>query len=418
MAIGYACQLIGVKNTQLKSCTFKNATPSRLTELIKANLEALDHMIDYNIKNDIKLFRISSDVIPFGSAAVNTVNWWDVFAEELTAIGKKITSSCMRVSVHPGQYTVLNSNNEEVVIRAVEDLNYHTCFLDCLGLSPAHKVILHIGGAYGDKDLAMKRFEARYLGLSEQIKKRLVIENDDKIYDIEEVLRLGIKLKIPVIFDNLHHQINPPVTNLPEKEWIERCKSTWGASDGPQKIHYSQQEAAKKAGAHSQTIHIKDFMAYFQMIDSGDIDIMLEVKDKNLSCVKCILSTSPQLKISRLEEEWGKYKYSVLERSQTKYLEIRAFLKNKKDFSAADFYVLIETGLESSGNLGSYVNGVEHVWGYFKAYASEREKASFLKALENFKNQQIELKAVKGLLKKMAEKYEEGYLLSGYYFDI
>jgi UV DNA damage endonuclease len=418
MSIGYACKLIGVLNTDIKSCTLKNASSEKLTELIQYNISSLSNIIDYNIENNIKLFRISSDLIPFGSSEVNKIKWWEIFSEELLSIGKKIKSSSMRVSLHPGQYTVLNSNNKEVVQRAIEDLVYHTRILDSLGLNSQHKIVLHIGGAYNNKALSAERFVENYELLSNNVKKRLVIENDDKIYNIEEVLDIGTKQNIPVIFDNLHNQINSPEQKMSEGYWIEKCRTTWKKEDGNQKIHYSQQAKAKKVGSHSDFISINEFMNFYKMLKRDDIDIMLEVKDKNLSCVKCINCTTPHLNIKTLEKEWSRYKYTILERSHNSYLEIRKFLKDKKDFPAAAFYNLLEDGLKSEGDTGSYVNAALHVWGYFKNTATEKEKEYFFQHLEKFKLQETGINTVKNHLKKMAEKYKEKYLLNSYYFSI
>ena len=90
MRIGYACKLLGVVNTDMRSCTLKNASSEKLSELIKHNINSLNAMIDYNIENNIKLFRISSDLIPFGSSEVNKIKWWEVYSEQLIDIGKKI----------------------------------------------------------------------------------------------------------------------------------------------------------------------------------------------------------------------------------------------------------------------------------------------------------------------------------------
>lgn len=418
MSIGYACKTVGVINTHMKSCTLKNASKERLTELAKHNINSLNNIIDYNIENNIKLFRISSDLIPFGSSKVNKIKWWDIFSYELYSIGEKIKSCNMRVSVHPGQYTVLNSNNDDVVMNAVQDLIYHTRILDSLGLNSMHKVVLHIGGAYDNKELSAKRFANNYTLLDENIKKRLVIENDDKIYNVEEVLEIGQKLKIPVIFDNLHNEINPTQQDMGEKYWIEQCKSTWKKEDGNQKIHYSQQAAQRKRGSHSDFISIKEFMTFYEMLGRTDIDIMLEVKDKNLSCVKCINCTDPNLHIYELEKEWSKYKYTILERSHKDYLEIRELLKNKENCSPVSFYSLIESGLESVGDTGSYINAAHHVWGYFKKIANEKEKVNFLKYLERYQINETSISPVKSYLKKLAEKYEQKYLLNSYYFEL
>ena len=151
MSIGYACLTVGVPNTETKRCIAKNATKMRLFELIESNLNALDRILDYNIANKIQLFRISSDLIPFGSSPINTLNWWQLFDSKFEALGNKIRVHKLRVSMHPGQYTVLNSPNKEVVERAVLDLEYHNKVLDCLRTGPEHKIILHIGGAYNNK---------------------------------------------------------------------------------------------------------------------------------------------------------------------------------------------------------------------------------------------------------------------------
>lgn len=416
MSIGYACKTVGVFNADMKSCTLKNANDERLIELIGHNIESLNNIIDYNIENDIMLFRISSDLVPFGSSEANKVKWWEIFSEEISTIGRKIKISNMRVSVHPGQYTVLNSTNEEVVKRAVDDLIYHARILDSLGLSKEHKLVLHIGGAYENKKLSATRFMENYKLLDENIKNRLVIENDDKIYNIEEVIEIGSKLSIPVIFDNLHNEINPSPDKLSEKYWIEQCKTTWKKEDGIQKIHYSNQAENKRIGSHSDSISINEFMAFYDMLDRDDIDIMLEVKDKNLSCVKCINCISTDLNINVLEKEWSRYKYSILEHSHTSYLKIRELLKNKQDVSAISFYNLLENGLNSQGDNGSFVNTALHVWGYFKDKADEKEKVNFFKYLEKYKLNEVGINSVKAYLKKLAEKYDESYLLNSYYF--
>lgn len=419
MRIGYACKLVGVVNTDIKSCTLKNASSEKLTELIKQNINSLNTIIDYNIENSIKLFRISSDLIPFGSSEVNKINWWEIFSEEMYSIGKKIKKSNMRVSVHPGQYTVLNSNNRDVVIKAVEELVYHTRILDSLGVNSEHKVVLHIGGAYDNKGLSIERFIENYkLLLPENVKERLVIENDDKIYNIEDVLNIGLKLNIPVIFDNLHNQINSPEQKMSEAYWIKQCRATWKKEDGNQKIHYSQQAEHKKIGSHSDFIQINQFMRFIEIFDRNDIDIMLEVKDKNLSCVKCINCTSKELDIKALEKEWSKYKYTIQERSHDIYQEIRELLKDKQKISANYFYNLIESGLKKEGDPNSFVNAALHVWDYLKNDVTEKEKVNFIKGIEKYQNQKIRINTVKNYLKKLAEKYEHNYLLNSLYFYV
>ena len=416
MSIGYACLTLGVWNTDLKTCMIKNADEARLTSLIACNLDALERMIDYNIKNGIRMFRISSDIIPFASSPVNKIPWADTFSERLSVIGRKIRQSGMRVSMHPGQYTVLNSPNETTAGNAVLDLRYHTAFLDSLQVDATHKIILHIGGAYDDRPSAIKRFAQGYHALDDRIKARLIIENDDRIYNIREVLDIGLNNRIPVVFDNLHHQTNPCEETAGYADWISICAQTWQPADGRQKIHYSQTDPRKKPGAHSLSIEIDEFLRFYNALHEPKPDIMLEVKDKNISAVKCVACTAETGGIGTLEREWGRYKYLVLERSQAIYQQIRELLKDKEAYPALEFFRLTQAALALPVAMGDALNAAEHVWGYFKDVADARRKADFLKGLDGCLQGRGSIAALKRKLYALAEIYGMDYLLESYYF--
>jgi UV DNA damage endonuclease len=416
MKIGYACLTIGVPDTELRTCLQKNASEEKLTELIKHNINALENMIDYNIKNNIRLFRISSSLIPFGSSPVNTVEWWTIFEKQLKKIGKKIVKNGLRVSMHPGQYTVLNSPDEKIVSSAIADLNYHAAFLDCLGVGAEHKIILHIGGSYNNKKQSTRRFMKNYEQLENPVKRRLVIENDDKSFTIRDVLEIGNALGIPVVFDNLHHQVNPCETEKENSFWIEACRFTWGSDDGIQKIHYSQQNPDKKPGSHSKTIGISEFMRDYQEWGDRELDVMLEVKDKNLSAIKCLNCITEKKEINKLEYEWSRYKYAVLERSPLDYLEIRKLLNNKDEYPCIEFYNLIEGAFQKETTIGNSINVAQHIWGYFRTCALPSEKKYFLKLLDRFESGEVSIKKLKKHLWKMTVKYDQIYLLESYYY--
>jgi UV DNA damage endonuclease len=288
MRIGYACLLVGVEGTTIRTCRLDSATHERMASLVSQNLGTLNLIMDYNHANDIRMFRISSDIIPFGSNKAVSFPWQSLYAEELQALGKKAKQYDIRLSMHPGQYTVLNSPHAHVVENAIRDLAYHCDFLEAMGMDASNKIILHIGGIYGDKPAAIERFKSQYVMLDDRIKQHLVIENDDTCYTIEDVLAIGKALKIPVVFDNLHHAINPSAKAQSIKEWITDCAKTWRKKDGAQKIHYSQQAHAKRAGSHSETIDLPTFLRFYKTLPSIDLDIMLEVKNKNVSALKCI----------------------------------------------------------------------------------------------------------------------------------
>ena len=416
MSIGYACLNIGTPNTNIRSVMQRNATPEKLTEVTEHNLAALERMIDYNHKNDIKLFRISSDLIPFGSSPVNTLAWPEIHKEAFDRIGSKIRKSGMRVSLHPGQYTVLNSPTEDVVERAITDLVYHDKILIALGTDQTNKIVLHVGGIYGDKKEALERFEQNFRRLPEAVRNRLIIENDDRLYNIEDVLTLAHRLHVPAVYDNLHHAINPPPSGGTDPYWIAEAKKTWKAADGNQKIHYSQQALDKRPGAHTDTINLETFLTFHEQLEDKQIDIMLEVKDKNLSAIKCQNATIAAPKTVLLEKEWGRYKYAILEKSPTVYQAIRTLLKDKEVYTVQEFYRLIDTAFAEEPHPGYAENAAAHVWGYFQKHATDTERKQYEKNLANYRNNTGTLATLKRQLFKIAEKHEVDYLLQSLYF--
>ena len=418
MSIGYACLVVGVPDTNMSSVIKKNATEEKLMEVIQHNLAAFEKMVDYNIKEGIMLYRISSDLIPFGSSPVNSLPWWELFKEDFERIGKKIINSGMRVSFHPGQYTVLNSPDEGVVERAIEDLRYHNLIMECLEVDYSHKMVLHVGGVYGDKETAMERFVQNFARLDEPIQKRLIIENDDRLYTVEDVLKISQQTGSPVVYDNLHHAINPPEEARDDYYWIHETAKTWKPEDGRQKMHYSQQDPGKRDGAHTKTIYLDTFMDFYRKLEDPTIDIMLEVKDKNISTVKCINATQPERGIGALEKEWARYKYSILERSQPIYQQIRNLLKDKDSYPVEKFYQLIEEALEEEIDKGDAINAAQHVWGYFRDQAELKDVTAFKRNLKKYEEDTATLATLKRQLKRFTNKYDQTYLKHSLYFDL
>lgn len=416
LAIGYACIAMGVPNTSLSSCILKNADEDNLRRIIKINLSALEAMVDYNIKNGIRLYRISSDIIPFSSHPINKLKWWQEFEERLNFIGRKIIDAGMRVSMHPGQYTIINSPRKDVVERSIEDLKYHALFLDALGVDAMNKIVLHIGGTYGDKKKAKEAFVTSYMRLTDNIKRRLIIENDEKNFNIEDVLEISNITEIPVVFDNLHHHINPPDTKQTDAQWIEICAKTWREIDGNQKIHYSQQKTRALRGAHSDSIAIGEFINFYESLRDKDIDIMLEVKDKNLSAVKCINVTNLRIKTNVIEEEWARYKYYVLSRSAKIYKDIRALFNKVEKVNIKEFYELIEKAAFLNEDKGAQINAALHIWGYLNKKCLVSERNRFEKLIQEYNDNKVTVDFIKRHLFKCSKKQNVEYLLNSIYF--
>ncbi len=270
---------------------------------------------------------------------------------------------------------------------------------------------------YGDKN-GFKRTDLteRYMKLDEQVKKRLVIENDDRSYNIEDILEISDITGVPVVFDNLHHELNSPEKAGSVYDWIEKCAKTWKSEDGIQKIHYSQQAQSGRRGAHSDFIKADEFLEFYKGLKKSNIDLMLEVKDKNLSAVKCSLLVSDAPHVKYLEREWVKYKYLVLSRSAHEYNSIRQLLKDKRSPDAVSFYRLIESALEREQDAGAGINAAQHIWGYFKTSATDTEKNKFTMLVSEHSEGKTRYELIKRFLFSMTKKYKQEYLLNSLYF--
>jgi UV DNA damage endonuclease len=283
--IGYACV-----NTRLpapnRTCRLKNATPANLTALAAENIARLRPIFEWNLLHRIGVFRISSDIIPFASHPANRIPWWNLFARELSSLGSFIRAHGMRVSMHPGQFTVLNSPHRKVVENSVRELAYHARFLDALDLNESHKIVVHLGGIYGDKRSSLERFMAVHRQLSAAVRARLVIENDERCYSIADALAASKAIRSPVVFDLFHHRWNPSLRERPLPAIVKITGRTWRGRDGRPKLHYSDQWPGMPPGSHSRTIRTAGFLQFYDTISDLDLDIMFEVKDKERSVLK------------------------------------------------------------------------------------------------------------------------------------
>lgn len=412
--IGYACLTIGVPDTDFTAVPARLATPGRLREATAHNLRALENMIAYNARSGIRLFRISSGLVPFGSSPLNTMPWQQEFAPAFERIGKAIARADIRVSMHPGQYTVLNSPDEEVARRAADDLVYHETVLRLLGTDFTNKIILHVGGVYGDKQAAMQQFRIRWEHLPADVRHRVVLENDERLYNSKEVLGLALELGVPAAFDVLHHAINPPADGPGPEEWVRRYAATWKEVDGRQKIHYSQQSPDSRPGAHSATVKADEFRMFCHRLGPLLPDIMLEVKDKNVSAVKCMNVLFHENDQSALQREWERYRLRVLEQSPEEYDVLERMALSAEGFNARVFYMEAERAALHPVEAENAARTAETAWKMVPS-TSEQEYKRFAHACGELRNGRAGTMTVKKLLLRLAREHSVEKLESSLY---
>jgi UV DNA damage endonuclease len=186
--------------------------------------------------------------------------------------------------MHPGQYVVLNSPHRSVVKAAKAELSYHADFLDQLGLSGRHKIILHVGGLYGDRGASIQRFSKEFRALPRNVRTRSVLENDERSYGGEDVLPLCEALGIPMTFDYLHY--TALTGHLPERQFLKDVCESWSTNDGEPEFHYSTQKSSSRRGSHAEMVDIQGFLRFLKVMPSKDVDLMLEAKAKDLALLR------------------------------------------------------------------------------------------------------------------------------------
>jgi len=294
MKIGYPCINLTLDCRSSQTFRLKNYSNEKLIETIDGNLKCLFEILKYNVSHNFYFFRITSDLIPFASHPIMDFSWQSYFRPKFRQLGNFIKENKIRISMHPGQYTVLNSNNQKVFKNSIKDLQYHVEVLDLMELNKTAKVGIHIGGVYGDKKASVERFKKRYFDLEERVKNRLIIENDDKSYDLEDCLDINKSIGIPIAFDIYHHECLHNGKQLADA--FKFFTQTWKKDDGIPIVHYSSEHPIKGKCKHAETIDLKHFKKFLVNTRNFNFDIMLEIKDKEKSALIAleILNNDPR----------------------------------------------------------------------------------------------------------------------------
>ncbi|GAA4004037.1 UV DNA damage repair endonuclease UvsE [Hymenobacter fastidiosus] len=287
MKIGYPC--VNESLTCSASTTFRLASYSaeRVETVIANNLACLQRILEYNVAHGLHFFRIGSGIVPFGSHPINTFPWPTRFAAEFRALGDYIRAEKLRVSLHPDQFVVLNSPNPDIVQRSIAELEYQGTMLDLMEMDSTAKLQIHVGGLYGDREGAIARFIATYRELPERLQQRLVIENDDRLFSLQDCLRVHEAVGIPILFDNFHHEcLNH---GEPMADALRLAAATWHPTrDGVMMMDYSAQQPGERKGKHTSTLEEALFREFLTHLHGLDVDIMLEIKDKEASACRAI----------------------------------------------------------------------------------------------------------------------------------
>ena len=287
---------------------------------LKCSLELLDKVLDHLAKHKIDMYRMSSDIAPYATHPDMT-QFHTMVADsdaELRAFGDKAKALGIRLSFHPSQYVLLNSPDEKITQKSIWDFSSQAEMLDRMGLDDEAVMITHVGGVYGEKDVARARWVENYARVPEHVRRRLVLENDDIRFSAADVLWIHERTGVRCVFDYQHFWcLNPE--GLEMVDTLRRFLATWPKGCRP-KIHFSsprtelrevvrsakakakkgeitrapvKEKARKKTvllppiwTGHADFTNPFEFARFMRDADGLEFDVMLEGKSKDISLLK------------------------------------------------------------------------------------------------------------------------------------
>jgi UV DNA damage endonuclease len=278
--LGYACINVALAeegittNRGMIKRTFQQKGVAYASQLALQNVKALVRILQWNVEQGIRVFRITSELFPWASEyPLESMPDFRAIRDELERAGRMP----IRLSTHPGPFNKM-AGTGATLENTIRDLEIHAQLFDLMGLPPSHwnKINIHVGGAYGDKSESLRRFAENFKRLSKGLQKRLTVENDDKpgLYTVADLMPLHEATGIPIVFDYFHHRLHN--AGMPEEEAFHLAYSTW---DMRPVFHYSSSRRDHEEPAAPKEAHA-DYV--YEPINTygKDVDVVVEAKMK------------------------------------------------------------------------------------------------------------------------------------------
>lgn len=287
--LGYCCintELGKLKistNRTMTRKTFDQKGLSYVSELAIQNLRDLKKILEWNKINNIFNFRMSSEIFSWMSEyEFYQLPKYDLICRLCDGIGEYVKENKIRLTFHPGPYTVIASENLNVIQNSILDLERHSEIMNMMNLSdsPYNCINIHLNSTKPNKSSVFERFCNSYNQLKNETKNRLTIENDDKKsqYHTKDLYELHQMCGVPIVFDYHHEKIHS--SDLSELESLTLALSTW--KNIKPLCHYSESRLIEEVGvreqAHSDYIYSKINTYNLEF----DIDIEAKMKEQAL----------------------------------------------------------------------------------------------------------------------------------------
>lgn len=266
----------------------REAALRKLESIARENLRNTLRLLKHNRYADIHVYRLTSRLIPL--ATHGDLSDWDPYtplAAAFAEVGAFAREHGIRLSFHPDHFTVLSTPRPEVYASSVKDLNHHVTMLEMMGLDERATCNIHVGGTYGDKRAAGRRFVKQFSLLEERIARRITLENDDKTFTASETLAICEEVGAPMVLDLHHHAVNNPEGDDAAALWPRIC-CTWERRYGgalPPKLHASSPKSDSDPRGHADYVDPAPLVDFLTRIaaDTPAVDVMIEAKRKDES---------------------------------------------------------------------------------------------------------------------------------------
>lgn len=237
-----------------------DARRAYLSDIVRSNAEALGAAIERCADLGIGAFRISSQIMPLATHPVSGYDPADLddgvaivtAYQRAGALARKLD---IRLSFHPDQFVVLNSESERVADASLQEMRHQARVAQLVG---AEALTLHVGGRAGGAEEALSRLEAAVTRLDVPARSLVALENDDRLFAPAVLLPFCERLGIRFIYDIHHHRCNPDGMSVSEA--TRRATGTWGEHEPW--MHISSPKGGWQAGNprfHAEFIDPEDF---------------------------------------------------------------------------------------------------------------------------------------------------------------
>lgn len=261
----------------------------------------LRDVMTYLAQQQITLYRLSDSLAPYLTSPQHSgfERQIEECADELASLGALVQARGLRLTVHAGMHVALATPDADEARRSVAEIVAQAALLDGVGLGPEGVIVLHVNGMYGDSRATLDRFARRYTLLPPDVRRRVVVEHDDRMWSLNDLLPLHEVCGVPIVFDYLHHMLLNPAA-IPLDAAVGLALATWPANVRP-KVHFSSPRTEAhlgprgsgmavlppRPGQHADFLNPFEFIGLLRAVRTlPPFDIMLEAKAGDLALLR------------------------------------------------------------------------------------------------------------------------------------